>query len=104
MATIKKAVDVAAVEEQEVRTEPEFEYVQIPEKDLFGFKFHGVRINQDHYGPGTHKVAPVVAAEIRRIVSAAEQSDLRVMSPSINPDVARILSTRGINLGGVSKN
>lgn len=59
----------------------DWEYVTIPEKDLFDNKNPGFDINTYHFDAGTHFVPPDLASEIKRIVQVAMDADIRILQP-----------------------
>ena len=56
-------------------------YVTVPAFDIYEYKFPGIDINRDHYGPGTHLVAPDVATELEAILKRAAEADIRLLRP-----------------------
>lgn len=59
----------------------EFEYVTVPERDLFDYPFGSVFINKDEFAPGVHAVSPEIAGELRRILARRLEADMRVLQP-----------------------
>ena len=88
MADNSKAVEVK---------EPEFEFVEVPEKDIFGKSFDGVSVNLEKYGPGKHKVTPQIAVEIRRLLLVRQAADLRIFQPTQDVHAMEIMAK---NYGG----
>jgi hypothetical protein len=78
-----------------VADEANWEYVDIPETDLFDQPFGYITINLEQYGPGKHYVDPDVAGELRRILKVRMQSDLRVYRPSQDKKMLEIMARQG---------
>lgn len=82
MAKNEKVETTSQTNEVETKASaPEFVWVTIPDRDLFDFPFGGVDVQLDHYGPGTHKVSPAVAADINDRLKVWREADIRVLSP-----------------------
>lgn len=60
---------------------PEFEYVTVPEKDLFDYPHPGIGLNRDHFGPGTHKLPYEVAQEVKKRLAIFEAQNIRILQP-----------------------
>lgn len=66
-----------------------WEYVSLPEKDLFDKPFQGAAINDYRFEHGkTYFMPPDWAAELRRILAAAQKADIRLMQST--PDVKSV--------------
>lgn len=79
-----------------------WEFVQIPDRDILDYPFGGIGINLKRYGPkddrnpcgcasypqcettGSHKVAPDIAAEIRERIAIAQKQDMKLFSAKVN--------------------
>ena len=72
-----------------------FEYVEVPNEDLFDKPFGDVQINFTSYGPGKHFVDPVTAGEIRRLLKQRQQGDLRILRPTQDKKMAEIMNRNG---------
>jgi len=68
-------------------------YVTIPTHDLLGDVHPGIGINLEHWGPGTHLVAPDKAQQISERLRVFDQATLRVLSP--RKDLLSISQNRG---------
>lgn len=82
MPTATKAVkeaDKAMTVEQEV--EPDFEYVTIPERDMFDLPHPGISHNRDHFGPGTHKLPKDIAFDVKDRLRVFEAQNIRILQP-----------------------
>ena len=67
----------------------QWEYVSIPERDLFDKPFQGVGLNGYKFERGKrYFVAPEVAAEVLRLVAVANRADMRILQS--HPDVRAI--------------
>jgi virulence-associated protein VagC len=81
MSTVTKAVKEAEkalpVEEQE----PDFEYVTIPERDMFDLPHPGIGNNREHFGPGTHKLPKDVAFDVKERLRIFEAQNIRILQP-----------------------
>jgi hypothetical protein len=61
--------------------EPEFEYVTVPDRDIFDFPHPGVRINRDYWGPGTHKIPVAQAKVVKERLAVFMAQNIRIMQP-----------------------
>lgn len=59
-------------------------YVTIPDRNVLGWDHPGIGINLQHYGPGTHLVAPDVAKEINERLKIYHQGMLELLQPQVN--------------------
>jgi hypothetical protein len=75
---LKTAADVATTPVAEA---PAFEYVTIPERDMFDYPHPGVAINRDHFGPGTHKLPLDIAREVKERLAKFEAQNIRILQP-----------------------
>jgi len=92
----KKAGEAYQKEHAEfVANEENWEYVDIPETDLFDQPFGYISINLEQYGPGRHFVDPDVAGELRRILKVRTQSDLRIYRPTADKKMLEIMARQG---------
>lgn len=58
-----------------------FEYITVPERDLFDYPFGSIFINKEEFAPGVHAVSPEIAGELRRILARRLEADMRVLQP-----------------------
>lgn len=58
-----------------------WEWVEVPETDMFDYRMDPVQINRRDFGPGRHLVPPIIASQIRERLKAKELEDIRVLSP-----------------------
>jgi hypothetical protein len=72
-----------------------WEWVTVPEEDLFGEEHTGVSINFNQYGPGKHFVDPESAGEIRRLLDLRLRGDMRVLQPGRDKKMEEIMSRNG---------
>lgn len=58
----------------------DWEYVTIPEKDMYNKPFQGIGLNGYKFERGKrYFVAPEVATELRRILDVAQRADIRIL-------------------------
>src|SRR5262249_844673 len=69
-----------------------WEWVEVPDEDLFGDVHTGISINFQHFGPGRHFVNPEMAGEIRRLVKNRLRGDMRVLQPKQDARMAQIMA------------
>jgi hypothetical protein len=72
-----------------------YEWVEVPETDLFGEVHTGVSINFEQFGPGRHYLDPERAAEVRRLVNNRLRSDMRVLQPNRDKKMEEIRARNG---------
>jgi hypothetical protein len=72
-----------------------WEYVDVPETDLFDQPFGTIQINFIDYGPGKHFVNPELAGEIRRLLKQRQVGDLRVLRPTQDKKMQEIMARSG---------
>lgn len=58
-----------------------WEWVEVPEEDIFGRPHTGVSVNMRSFGPGKHYVDPEMAGEIKRLLKNRMRGDIRVLQP-----------------------
>jgi hypothetical protein len=72
-----------------------WEYVEVPETDIFDKPFDGVSINFIPYNSGKHFVEPEIAGEIRRLLSARMKADMRILRPTTDKKALEIMARSG---------
>jgi hypothetical protein len=72
-----------------------WEWVEVPDYDLFGEAHTGVSINFEQFGPGKYFVSPELATEIRRLLFNRLRGDMRVMQPNQDVKMAQIMQRGG---------
>ena len=72
-----------------------WEYVEVPDVDLFDKPFTPVSINFIQYGPGKYHLDPETAGEVRRLVKQRERSDRRILQPTKDKKMAEIMNRNG---------
>ena len=72
-----------------------YEYVEVPETDLFGEEHTGVSINFRQFGPGKHFVDPETAGEMRKLLEARLRGDMRVLQPNRDKKMDEIMARNG---------
>lgn len=73
---------VSTREEKAGTDQSRFEWVEVPEEDLFGVPHTGVSINFEHFGPGRYFVDPEKADELNRLLKNRVRSDMRILQPN----------------------
>lgn len=56
-------------------------YVEVPDTDMFDMPHPGVRINSEHYGPGTHLLDTERANTVEDRLRAYEVANRRILQP-----------------------
>lgn len=69
-----------------------WEWVEIPDHDLFGEPHTGVSVNFDTFLPGKYFVSPEMAAEVKRLLENRQRGDIRVLQPRQDVVMARIMA------------
>jgi hypothetical protein len=69
-----------------------WEWVEVPDNDIFGEEHTGVSINFEHFGPGKYFVSPEMAFEIKRLLDNRMRGDIRVLQPNKDVKMAQIMS------------
>ena len=82
------AADVAKMNEDKNN----WEWVEIPDTDLFGEPHTGVSINFETFLPGKYFVSPEMASEIKRLLANRLRGDMRVLQPRQDTVMANIMS------------
>ena len=70
----------------------QWEWVEVPDHDLFGEPHTGVSINFEQFGPGRYFVSPEMASEIKRLLENRQRGDIRVLQPRQDVKMAQIMS------------
>jgi hypothetical protein len=69
-----------------------WEWVEVPDYDIFGEPHTGVSVNFDKFAPGRYFVSPEMASEIKRLLENRQRGDIRVLQPRQDVVMARIMS------------
>ena len=72
-----------------------WEWVEVPEVDLFDKPFGSIQINFTDYAPGKHFVNPELAGEIRRLLKQRQAGDIRVLRPTQDKKMQEIMARSG---------
>lgn len=72
--------------------EKNFQWVEVPDHDLFGEDHTGVSVNFDMFTPGKYFVSPELAGEINRLLVNRELGDRRVLQPKQDVRMAQVMS------------
>jgi len=78
-----------------VDDETNWEWVEIPETDLFDKPYGYIGLNTETYGPGKHFVDPDIASELKRIIRARHLSDQRVYRPTKDQKTLDTMARQG---------
>src|SRR5271154_3450845 len=70
----------------------QWEWVEVPNVDLFGEPHTGVSVNFNTFLPGRYFVSPEMASEIKRLLENRQRGDIRVLQPRQDVVMARIMS------------
>lgn len=87
-----------------------WEWVEVPDHDLFGEPHTGVSVNFEQFQPGRYFVSPEMASEIRRLLENRQRGDIRVLQPRQDVVMARIMAKSQLgaptnpNLTGLNDN
>lgn len=80
---------------EDAKDKANWEWVVVPEHDLFGKPHKGVYHNFNHYAPGRHFLDPVTAEQVRTSVDNGLRSEMRVMQPQTDPRYSEIMKKMG---------
>lgn len=69
-----------------------WEWVEIPDVDLFGEEHTGVSVNFETFLPGKYFVSPEMAFEVKRLLANRVRGDIRVLQPRQDVVMARIMA------------
>ena len=72
-----------------------WEWVVVPEHDLFGKPHKGVIHNFQEYGPGRHFLDPLTAEQIRTSVANGLAGEMRIMQSQTAPGYTEIMKKMG---------
>jgi len=86
---------VSTREEKNGTDQSRYEWVEVPDEDLFGVAHTGVSINFEQFGPGRYFVDPEKAYEIRRLLKNRLRSDMRVLQPNRDKKMEEIMRRDG---------
>lgn len=93
--------------EPDLDPQANWEYVTVPDRDILDYPFPGIGLNLQHYGPGTHKVPPEIAKEIRDRIQIAQRQDMKLFSAKVNlTAIAELVKSKpeyGANIAEASK-
>ena len=83
----KSATDVIKANEDKNN----WEWVEIPDTDIFGEPHTGVSVNFESFLPGKYFVSPEMAFEVKRLLANRMRGDIRVLQPRQDAVMARIM-------------
>jgi len=87
-AAPKSAADVLKANEDKAN----WEWVEVPDTDLFGEAHTGVSVNFEQFLPGKYYVSPEMASEVKRLLANRVRGDIRVLQPRQDVVMARIMA------------
>lgn len=67
----------------------QYEYITIPDRDLFDNPMHSFWLNKNEYKPGTHFVPAPVAAHLRERLEIFNRQQIRLMQPGVDKKALR---------------
>ena len=85
----------APVAPNPVYDQSQYEYVTIPEKDLFDQPHPGVGINFEHYGPGRHLLDPARAETVKDRLYQFQRMQVRLLQPGRDLKALKVLENTG---------
>lgn len=88
VTTGKSAAEIAKSNQDK----SQWEWVEIPDTDLFGEPHTGVSVNFEKFLPGRYHVSPEMAFEIKRLIANRQRGDIRVLQPRQDVVMAQIMS------------
>ena len=80
---------------EDARDKANWEWITVPEHDLFGQVHDGVRLNFELYGPGKHFVDPVIAEQLRTQIDGGLKAQRRIMQPQTDIRYKEIMQKMG---------
>jgi hypothetical protein len=78
----------------------DWEWVEVPDEDLFGEEHNGISINFEKYGPGRHFVSPVIAKELKLRLKEDQRAQIRILQPNVDRKMQEIMSRNGKRASG----
>jgi hypothetical protein len=73
-----------------------WEYITVPDEDIFGDKHSGFSINFEHFGPGTHYVDPEKAKTLKVLLANRMRSDIRILQPNQDKKMLEVMERNGV--------
>src|SRR5258708_14324535 len=92
---VKPVLNATQQRIEDARDKANWEWVVVPEKDLFGKPHLGVSHNFNKYGPGRHFLDPVTAEQIRTQVANGLAGEMRIMQSQTDPLYASFIKQQG---------
>lgn len=79
-----EANEVNVLKEQ-LKDKSNWEYVEVPSRDVLDNAYPSLAINRDRFEPGKkYFVPPIIAEELRRIIKVNDYQTRRILSPKID--------------------
>ena len=75
-----------------------YRYVTVPAEDIYENKFEGVWLNNRHFAPGTHLVAPDIATTLEDRLKVWQASMIRLMRPGNDKATKATMAKQGLHL------
>ena len=69
-----------------------WEWVEVPDTDIFGEEHSGISVNFEFFRPGKYFVSPEMAGEVKRLLANKMRGDIRVLQPKQDVVMAQIMS------------
>lgn len=103
---LKAERDQKIWEEHEVFCDDQtnWQWIEVPETDLFDKPFGAISLNLINYGPGNHFVRPDVANALKDILATRYQADMRILRPTPDKKMLEVMARNGqpITLAGTT--
>ncbi len=76
-----------------------WEFVTVPDVDVYDHVFKGIGLNHTNYGPGTHLVPPAVALYLKERLKVWNASMVRMLRPTANAAALNAVNSQGSGRG-----
>ena len=96
-AELKAKTAVAEIPEDPKKN---WEWVEVPDEDLFGVEHNGITINFEKYGPGKHFVSPKIAKELKLRLKLDQRAQIRILQPNVDKKMQEIMARDGKHVSG----
>ena len=80
-----------------------WEFVTVPDVDVYDHVFKGIGLNHKTFGPGTHLLPPDEAAYLKERLKVWNASMVRMLRPTANAAALKAVNTQGSGAGMVSQ-
>lgn len=92
---VKPVLNATQQRVEDAKDKANWEWVVVPEHDLFGKPHKGINHNFQQYAPGRHFLDPVTAEQVRTSVDNGLRSEMRIMQPQTDPAYNAIMKKMG---------